>query len=57
MSDFEDAVIASAAEAAECMWIVTRDLDDFSNSPVTPITPEEFLTQAAQEPPVTSNLE
>lgn len=49
MSDFEDAVVASAAEAANCTWIVTRDLEDFSNSPVTPIAPEEFLEYATEE--------
>lgn len=57
MADFEDAVVASAAEAASCSWIVTRDLDDFSNSPVPPVTPEEFLAAAAEESSPTRNLE
>lgn len=48
ISDFEDAVIASAAEAADCTWIVTRDLEDFRNSPVAPIAPEEFLERTEE---------
>lgn len=50
MADFEDAVVASAAEAANCSWIITRDLSDFSNSPVPPMAPEEFLAAAAESP-------
>jgi predicted nucleic acid-binding protein len=57
MADFEDAVVASAAEAASCSWVVTRDLSDFSDSPVPPITPEEFLAAAAEEPPLTRSPE
>ncbi len=41
--DFEDAALASAAEAAGCDLIVTRNLPDFRASPVSAITPEEFL--------------
>jgi predicted nucleic acid-binding protein len=41
--DFEDAALASAAEAAGCEFIVTRNLADFGSSPVPPLTPEEFL--------------
>ncbi len=53
ISDFEDAVVACAAEAADCAWIITRNARDFGNSPVPPITPEEFLAQAAEELPLT----
>nr|VFK46034.1 MAG: Predicted nucleic acid-binding protein, contains PIN domain [Candidatus Kentron sp. TC] len=45
MSDFEDAVVASAAENAGCQWIVTRNPKDFLASPVMASTPEEFLGQ------------
>lgn len=45
-SDFEDAVVASAAEAGGCDWIVTRDVADFDRSPVAAITPEEFLLRS-----------
>ena len=42
--DFEDAVVAAAAESVSCSYIVTRNLRDFAQSPVTAITPEEYLT-------------
>nr|VFK43400.1 MAG: PIN domain-containing protein [Candidatus Kentron sp. TC] len=45
MSDFEDAVVASAAENAGCQWIVTRNPKGFLASPVMASTPEEFLGQ------------
>lgn len=41
--DFEDAVVAAAAEAAGCEVIVTRNVRDFSGSPVPAFTPEEYL--------------
>jgi predicted nucleic acid-binding protein len=41
--DFEDAALASAAQAAGCEAIVTRNVADFSASPVPAATPEEFL--------------
>jgi predicted nucleic acid-binding protein len=42
-SDFEDAALASAAEASGCELIVTRNVTDFSASPTPVLTPEEFL--------------
>lgn len=42
-SDFEDAALASAAEAAGCDLVVTRNVADFGNSPVAALTPEELL--------------
>jgi predicted nucleic acid-binding protein len=45
ISDFEDAVVAAAAEAAQCSWIVTRNVADFERSPVAAITPEELVAQ------------
>jgi predicted nucleic acid-binding protein len=47
-ADFEDAVVASIAEAARCDYIVTRNVPDFVNSPVRAITPGDFLTTLAQ---------
>ena len=41
--DFEDAALASAAEASGCEFIITRNVSDFGSSPVTAVTPEEFL--------------
>lgn len=42
-TDFEDAAVASAAEASGCEIIVTRNVADFSSSPVPAVTPEELL--------------
>lgn len=42
-SDYEDAVQASTAERIKAEYIVTRNLKDYKNSTVPPITPEEFL--------------
>lgn len=42
-SDFEDAALASAAEASQCELILTRNVADFSGSPIPVLTPEEFL--------------
>lgn len=44
-SDFEDAALASAAEAAQCDYIVTRNVADFRDSPVRAITPRELVSQ------------
>lgn len=41
--DFEDAVVAAAADSAECSCIVTRNVKDFKKDPVPAFTPEEFL--------------
>lgn len=42
-SDFEDAMIASAAVSVEADWILTRNMSDFKISPVPCATPEDFL--------------
>ncbi|MBS64156.1 PIN domain-containing protein [Salinisphaera sp.] len=41
--DFEDAVVAAAAESSLCTSIVTRNVRDFRDSPVRALTPEEYL--------------
>lgn len=43
--DFEDAVVAAAAESHGCVAIVTRNLSDFKASPVPALTPEEWLAR------------
>lgn len=50
--DFEDAVVASLAEAAQCGHVVTRNETDFAGSPVPPVSPTAFLAllAAAQKP-------
>ena len=45
MTDFEDAMQVAAAQAAGAEYIVTRDLGDFTNSPILAITPEQALRQ------------
>ena len=42
-SDFEDAVVAAAAESSECSCIVTRNVKDFKKNPLPAFTPEEYL--------------
>lgn len=42
-SDFEDAVTASAARAAGCECIVTRDPKDYRGSPVRSLTPDAVI--------------
>ena len=46
--DFEDALIAAAAEAAGATHIVTRNTADFRRSPVKAVTPEEFVRLASR---------
>ena len=43
MKDFEDAVVVASAEKEKCDFIVTRNIGDFSASPIKAITPDEFL--------------
>jgi predicted nucleic acid-binding protein len=45
--DFEDAVVASVAEATGSEYIVTRNVPDFAGSPIPAITPTEFLEALA----------
>lgn len=42
-TDFEDAVVAAAAEAASCEALVTRNPGHFSKSPVTVLVPKAAL--------------
>lgn len=41
--DFEDAVVAAAAESTHCETIITRNVRDFRQSTVPVLTPEEYL--------------
>ena len=43
MTDFEDALVAAAAESAAATHIVTRNTADFRRSPVKAVTPEDFM--------------
>ena len=42
-SDFEDAVIAATAQRERADYIVTRNIADFSTSPIPAILPEKLL--------------
>jgi nucleoside phosphorylase len=48
LKDFEDAVVASVAEASGSDYIVTRNVPDFAGSPVPAMTPTEFLEALAE---------
>lgn len=48
-NDFEDAVVAAAAKHCDCNVIVTRNVRDFPDSPVTVLTPEELLLTLPDE--------
>ena len=43
LRDFEDSLQAACAENCSADFIVTRNIKDFKKSPVTPISPEEYL--------------
>ncbi len=46
-ADFEDAVVATVAKATDSVFIITRNVGDFSASSVPSITPTDFLSQFA----------
>ena len=48
MADFEDALVAAAAESAGATHIVTRNTADFRRSPVKAVTPEDFVRLVAK---------
>ena len=41
--DFEDELITVCAERAKMDYIVTRNTEDFTSSPVPAVTPDDFL--------------
>lgn len=46
LTDFEDAVVATVARATASAFIITRNVEDFADSPVPAITPADFLSQS-----------
>lgn len=44
MDDYEDALLATCAKRRRFELIITRNLKGFAESPVTAITPDDFLT-------------
>lgn len=51
LSDFEDAVCAAAAEAADCDLVITRDPQGFAGSPVRVVDPATALAILSASPP------
>ncbi|MDI6688772.1 MAG: PIN domain-containing protein [Desulfobacterales bacterium] len=43
MPDYEDALLSICAKRINAVYIVTRDLEHFKNSPVSPVSPGDFL--------------
>jgi predicted nucleic acid-binding protein len=41
--DFEDAVLSATASREKADYIITRNSNDFANSPVKALSPEEFV--------------
>lgn len=42
-ADFEDAVVHTLAESANCDFIITRNVDDFVEATLPVVTPTQFL--------------
>ena len=45
MPDLEDALQSAAAKACDAEYIITRNMQDFSGSPVSALEPEAFLAK------------
>jgi len=45
MSDYEDALITTCAKRTKMDYIVTRNIKDFTSSPVPAITPDDFIAK------------
>ena len=50
IKDFEDAILAATAKRIKADCIITRNERDFLNSPVTAISPKNFLAALEQVP-------
>ena len=48
MTDLEDALQAAAALAFDAMFVVTRKVKDYKNSPIPTITPAKFLSEVGR---------
>ena len=45
MADYEDSLLAVCAVKSKAIYIITRNNKDFVDSPVMPISPDEFLNK------------
>jgi len=50
LADFEDATVAIVAKTTTSAFIITRNVGDFSGSPILAITPADFLSQLTAKP-------
>jgi predicted nucleic acid-binding protein len=41
--DFEDAVLSATASREKADYIITRNSNDFTHSPIKALSPEEFV--------------
>ena len=48
-NDFEDAVVAALAEQEGCDYVVTRNVRDYTNSPVPGLSPDNLLAEIQAE--------
>ena len=48
MKDMDAALQCAAALAFDALWIVSRNVKDYKNSPIPAITPAKFLTEAGR---------
>jgi predicted nucleic acid-binding protein len=48
-SDFEDAVVTATAMRENALYIITRNVSDYKNSPIASITPTNFLQKHFSE--------
>lgn len=44
ISDYEDALVVTCAQRSKMDYIITRNMKDFTNSPIPSIAPENFIT-------------
>ena len=49
MDDYEDALFAQCAKRVKADYIITRNIKDFANSPVSCMEPEAFLDKFFKE--------
>ncbi len=45
MKDFEDSVVAASAKLDNCDTIISRNISDFSDSPIECLSPADFLAK------------
>ena len=49
MSDYEDALQSASADVVGAEAVISRNIKDFTNSPVPALTPDEFIAKLEKE--------